>query len=98
MKSCSYLELNFALIYTRKNIKFTAEQAMKAQWESKAQLYSSFNLGARLGVNGQRHLPAALPPGKRSGTHCTGGWGGARGRSLPVKKIFPESHTNNLNL
>jgi hypothetical protein len=22
----------------------------------------------------QLHVPAALPPGKRSGTHCTGGW------------------------
>jgi len=23
-------------------------------------------------VGGQQHVPAALPPGKRSGTHCTG--------------------------
>jgi len=27
-------------------------------------LYSSFNLGARWEVGGQRHAPAALPPGK----------------------------------
>ena len=24
-------------------------------------------------VDGRRHTPAAFPPGKRSGTHCTGG-------------------------
>jgi hypothetical protein len=30
------------------------------------------------GVGGQRHAPAALPPGKRPGTHCTGGWLGPR--------------------
>jgi hypothetical protein len=27
-----------------------------------------------MGVGGQRHTPAALPPGKRPGTHCTGGF------------------------
>jgi hypothetical protein len=28
-----------------------------------------------MGVYGQLHAPAALPPGKRPGTHCTGvGW------------------------
>jgi hypothetical protein len=31
-----------------------------------------------MGVDGQRHAPAALPPGKRSGTHCIGGWVGPR--------------------
>ena len=40
----------------------------------KARLYSFSNLGARFGVVGQRHAPAALPPGKRPGNHCTGGW------------------------
>ena len=25
-------------------------------------------------VGDQRHAPAALSPGKRPGTHCTGGW------------------------
>jgi hypothetical protein len=25
-------------------------------------------------VGGQLHAPAALPPGKRPGTHCIGGW------------------------
>jgi hypothetical protein len=27
-------------------------------------------------MGGQLHAPAALPPGKRPGTHCTGGWVG----------------------
>ena len=30
------------------------------------------------GVGGQRHAPAALPPGKRTGTHCIRGWIGPR--------------------
>ena len=29
-------------------------------------------------VGGQRHAPAALPAGKRLGTHCVGGWVGPR--------------------
>ena len=32
--------------------------------------------GARKGVRGQRHAPAALYPRERPGTHCTGGWVG----------------------
>jgi hypothetical protein len=31
-----------------------------------------------MGVGGQLHAPAALPPGKRSGTHCVGDWVGPR--------------------
>jgi len=31
-----------------------------------------------MGVGGQRDAPAALPPGKRPGTHCIGGWVGPR--------------------
>jgi len=27
-----------------------------------------------MGVGGHRHVPAALAPGKRSGTHCTRTW------------------------
>jgi hypothetical protein len=29
-------------------------------------------------VGGQLHALAALPPGKRPGTHCIGGWVGPR--------------------
>ena len=31
-----------------------------------------------MGVDGQRHTPAALPPGKSPDTHCIGGWVGPR--------------------
>jgi len=31
-----------------------------------------------MGVGGQRHAPAALTPGKRTGTHCTGSRVGPR--------------------
>jgi hypothetical protein len=31
------------------------------------------------GVGSQRHAPADLPPGKKPGTHCTGGWVGPTG-------------------
>jgi hypothetical protein len=27
-----------------------------------------------MSVGGQLHAPAALPPGKRPGTHCIGSW------------------------
>jgi len=38
---------------------------------------STFSLTSVLdGVGGQRHTPAALPPGNRSGTRCTGDWVG----------------------
>jgi hypothetical protein len=41
------------------------------------------------GVGGQRHAPAALPPGKRPGTHCIGGWVGPQGGSGRVWTISP---------
>ena len=31
-----------------------------------------------MGLGGQFHAPAALPPGNRPGTHCMGGWVGPR--------------------
>jgi hypothetical protein len=46
------------------NVKFTLEQAMKAQRESTLSLTSALD-----GVGGQCHAPAALPPGNRSITH-----------------------------
>ena len=33
-----------------------------------------------MAVEVQRHAPAALPLGKRPGTHCIGGWVGPRAR------------------
>jgi hypothetical protein len=44
-------------------------------------------------VDGQLHALDALPPGKRPGTHCTGGWVGPRagmggcGKSRPPTGI-----------
>ena len=60
-------------------VKFTLEQDTKAQRGSRG-IALFFNLGARwgLGIGGQHHAPAALPPGKRPGTYCKGGWVGPR--------------------
>jgi hypothetical protein len=48
------------------------------------------------GEGGQRHAPAALPPGKRPVVHCIGGWVGHRagldgcGKSRPHQDSIPE--------
>ena len=48
-----------------------------------------------MGVDGQLHAPAALPPGNRPGTHCIGGWVGPRAgldgceKSLPHRDSIP---------
>jgi hypothetical protein len=48
-------------------------------------------------VGGQRHVPAALPPGKRPGTHCVGGWMSPRagldgyGKSRPSPGFDPRT-------
>jgi hypothetical protein len=47
---------------------------MKTQKGSTGIAIHFFNIGATWGVGGQRHVPAALPPGKRPGTHFKGGW------------------------
>ena len=41
------------------------------------------------GVGVQGHAPAALPPGKRRGTHCIGGWVGARAGVYGCEKYRP---------
>jgi hypothetical protein len=58
-------------------VKFTLEQAMKAQRGSRGILYSSLNLCARWGwvVNA---TPRPRYPREWPGTHCTGGWVGPR--------------------
>jgi hypothetical protein len=46
-------------------------------------------------VGGQLHAPAALPPGKRTGTHFIGGWVGSRAdldvceKSRPYRDSVP---------
>jgi hypothetical protein len=48
-----------------------------------------------MGVGGQRHVSAALPPGRRPGTHCTGDWVGPRagldgcGKFRPYRDSIP---------
>jgi len=48
-----------------------------------------------MGLGDQRHAPTALPPGKRPGTHCVGGWVGLRvrldgcGKSRPHRDSIP---------
>ena len=42
---------------------------MKGRGGVEVQVYSFFKLGARWD-----HAPAALPPGRRYGTHFIGGW------------------------
>ena len=50
-----------------------------------------------MGVGGQLHAPAALPPVKRPGNHCIGGWVGPRagldgcGKSRPPPGFDPRT-------
>jgi len=58
--------------YCRVKVKVTPEQITKAQRGLEVQLYSFFNLAARLGV--VNATPRPLYPRQRPGTHCIGGW------------------------
>jgi hypothetical protein len=42
-----------------------------------------------MGVGGQLHAPAALPPGKRPGTHCIGDWVDPRAGLDGCEKCLP---------
>jgi hypothetical protein len=42
-----------------------------------------------MGVDGQLHAPAALPPGKRPGTQCIVGWVGPMAGLLGCEKSRP---------
>jgi hypothetical protein len=48
-------------------------------------------------VGGQRHAPAALPPGNRPGTHCTGGWVGPRAGLDGCEKSRPHRQNVGMN-
>jgi hypothetical protein len=80
-------------------VKFTLEQAMKVQRRSRdiAVLFLTLSLDVGGGFD-QCHTPAVLPrPGKRSGTHCTGGWVGIKagldgcGKSCPLLGFDPQT-------
>jgi hypothetical protein len=40
-------------------------------------------------VGGQLHAPAVLPPGKRPGAHCIGGWVGLRPGWTAAENLAP---------
>jgi hypothetical protein len=42
-----------------------------------------------MGMGGQHHAPAALPPGKGTATHCVGGWVGPRADLNECRKSRP---------
>jgi hypothetical protein len=68
-----------------------AEQVKRPNpWRTMMMTYSSaFSLTSALyGVGAQRHAPAALPPWKRSGTHCIGDWVGLRSPSLWLRIVI----------
>ena len=65
-------------------LKFTLEQATKAQKGSSSTLSSTSALD---GVGGQRHGPVALPTGNRTGTHCIRRLFRPQGRSGRMRKI-----------
>ena len=91
--------INFGALAPRCHIKgkgkgFTLEQATKPQRGSSSTLSLTSALD---GVGGQRLAPAALPPVKRAGSHCTGGWVGPRagldecGKSRPPPGFDPRT-------
>jgi len=78
------------MVKVKVNVKFTLEQATKAQRSSRSIYSSTLSLRSALdGVSDQRQAPAVLHPGKRPGTHCIGGWVDPHGRSGRVRKILP---------
>jgi hypothetical protein len=78
-------------------VKFTLEQATKAQ-RGEYRYSSTLSLTSKLdGVGGQSQAPSTLPPRKRPGIHCIGGWVGPRadldgyGKSRPTKGFDPRT-------
>jgi hypothetical protein len=56
--------------------------------EGKWRYSSTISLTSALeGVGDQRHAPVALTPGKKPGTHCTGGWVGPMGGLTGAENI-----------
>ena len=69
--------------YVKKIVKFTLEQATKAE-----SCNSTLSLTSALcRVGGQRHPSATLSPGKRAGARCIGRWMVPEGPFGRVRKI-----------
>ena len=49
-----------------------------------------------MGVGGQRHATAALPPGETRAAHCIGGWVGPRAGLDGGRKISPSRHRESI--
>jgi len=62
---------------------------MKAQRGSRDIVLLFLSPQHYMGVSGICHAPAALPPGKRPGTHCTGGWKSPRAHLDGCAKSCP---------
>src|SRR5215468_6195198 len=59
-------------------VKFTLEQAMNVHRWYKGIILLFLYPRRQMGLGGEHHAPAALPPGKRPVTHCVGGCFGTR--------------------
>jgi len=77
--------MNYAyLTYDMQGTPLTFCNMLQIQaWENKDKdlpvtCYAGTYSSAPGGVGGQRQVPAALTPGKRTGIHCTGSWVGPR--------------------
>ena len=70
------------------SIKFSLYQATKTQRVSTGIALPFHDLGAYVGVGGQHHAPAALPPGKTR-YPLYRRLGGPQGQSGRVRKISP---------
>jgi hypothetical protein len=57
----------------KETVKFALEQTIKSQSGS-TDIALLLLTSVIDGVRGLRHAPAALPPEKRPGKHCTEGW------------------------
>jgi len=73
------------VVFKYTKVKITLEQATKAQ----KGLALLFNIGARGGVGGQRHVPVALTPDTQYPLNTR--LGGSQGRSGQVRKTSPPS-------
>ena len=70
-----------------KEVNSTLEQAMKPQRGSRGIAVLFLSLRRYVGVGGQRHTRAALPPGKRPVTHCIGGYLLTPWSRAPLEKL-----------
>jgi len=76
----------------RGEVKFTLEQAMKAQRGSCDIAVLFLWPRHKMGLGGQLHALAALPPWKRASPHCPGSWMGLRASLDRCGKSHPHWH------